>query len=283
MDNLSSGKTSNLGSIAPSVEFIQADIRSKEDCQRACSGVEFVFHVAAIASVPASVADPRTSSEVNIDGTLHILEAARDQKCKRVIYASSSSAYGNSPESPKLESLRPQPLSPYAVQKLAAEMYCQAFTECYGLETLSLRYINVFGPRQDPAGQYAAAIPAFVTAAVKGQAPTVFGDGDQTRDFTYIDNVVDANMLAMEAAQASGEAMNIACGRGISINEVIQTVYRVLNRPVQIHYAEPRVGDVRHSTADITLAQRRLGYSPRVDLEQGLRLAIDWYLANVPS
>jgi UDP-glucose 4-epimerase len=236
-----------------------------------------VFHEAAVPSVPKSVDDPQTSHDANINGTFNVLRAAVARKVRRVIYAASSSAYGDTEVSPKNEGIRPDPLSPYAAQKLAGETYARAFFACYGLETISLRYFNVFGARQDPASQYAAAIPAFVSAIIRGTPPTVYGDGEQTRDFTYIDNVVHANMLAMDVDRTSGQCVNVASGGAVSVNQAIATINRVLGTNVRPRYAPARTGDVRHSSADIRLARELLGYQPIVDFEEGLRRAIEYY------
>ena len=277
LDNLTTGHRNNLVAVSGSIEFVEGDLRSEEACERACRGVEFVFHQAACVSVPRSVADPMGSHAVNVRGTLNLLRAAHKADCRRVVYASSSSAYGNTPESPKRESMRPRPLSPYAVQKLTGEMYCAAFFECYGLETVALRYFNVFGPRQDPLSPYSAAIPAFVRAAWSGNAAVVYGDGEQTRDFTFVENVVDANLLAMEASGVRGQCLNIACGRGISVNEVLAAIRRVMGRPLEARYEPARKGDVLHSRADIGEAKRLLGYEPRVDFDTGLKKAVEFY------
>ncbi len=277
LDDFSSGKRANLEPIASRVELIEGDLRRPDDCRRACDGIEIVFHEGAVPSVPRSVADPVTSHQVNVDGTFNLLLAARDARCRRVVFAASSSAYGESPELPKRESARPDPLSPYALQKLAGEYYCRVFAECYGLETLSLRYFNVFGPRQDPTSQYSAAIPAFVTAVLRNEPPTVYGDGEQTRDFTYIDNVVHANLLAAAVPHTRGEAVNVACGERVSVNRIIRQINDLLGRNVAPHYVDARPGDVKHSLADITLAKMIIGYEPVVTFEEGLRRAIDWY------
>lgn len=277
LDNLSMGSERNLAHLSDRIEFIKGDIRDLQTCQTACEGVEFVFHQAAMGSVPKSVADPQTSHECNIDGTLNMLRASVDKKVRRFIYAGSSSAYGDTAESPKHEGILPCPLSPYAVQKLAAEHYARAFFHCYGLESISLRYFNVFGPRQDPRGAYAAAIPAFVAAILKGESPTIFGDGKHSRDFTYIDNVVLGNVLAMQADRTCGEAVNIAYGGQITINEVIATINRVLETNIVPKYVEARAGDVLHSCADIRLARELLGFEPTVPFEEGLRMAIEYY------
>jgi UDP-glucose 4-epimerase len=277
LDNFSTGHRSNLEPLLRRIELIEADLRDAGACARACAGVEVIFHEAALGSVPKSVDDPQTSHDVNINGTFHMLRAAVEHKVRRFLYAGSSSAYGDTEVSPKVETLRPRPLSPYAVQKLTGEEYCHAFFVCYGLETITLRYFNVFGPRQDPKSQYAAAIPAFVSSILRGQPPTVYGDGEQSRDFTYIDNVVDGNLLAMGLPRTHGEVLNLACGGQITINEVIAAINRALETRVQAHHVADRPGDVRHSCADITLARSVLGFAPQVSFEEGLRRAIDYY------
>ena len=276
LDNLSAGFRENLDG-AGQVEFLVDDLRNADACRRACHGIEFVFHQAAVVSVPKSVDDPQTSHDVNLNGTFNLLQAAVRQKVRRFIYAASSSAYGESKESPKHERIVPEPLSPYAVQKLACEQYARAFHECFGLETLSLRYFNVFGPRQDPNSPYAAAISAFAMAILRGKPPTIYGDGEQTRDFTYIDNVVHGNMLAMSVARTRGECVNVACGNQISVNQTIAAINRLLGTNVKAHYVPPRAGDIKHSCADIRLAKELLGYEPQVSFEDGLRRAIDYY------
>jgi UDP-glucose 4-epimerase len=277
IDNFSTGRRANLAHLGSRVEILEADIRRPEDCLRACDDVDYVFHQAALPSVPKSVADPVASHETNISGTLFLLQAAVRGKVRRFIYAASSSAYGDKDESPKHEEMSPAPLSPYAVQKLAGEHYCRAFCECYGLDTLSIRYFNVFGPRQDPASQYAAAIPAFVTAILRGTPPTVYGDGEQTRDFTYIENVVHGNVRAMEVARCGGGTINLACGQAVTVNAVIAAINDLLGARVAPKHVDPRPGDVRHSCASIERARRLLGYSPIVSFEEGLRRAIDYY------
>ncbi len=281
MDDFSTGHRRNLDLIANKIEILPCDFRYEEECLRACMDVEFVFHQGAIPSVPKSVDNPQASHDANVNGTFNLLGAAVHHKVKRFIYAASSSAYGNSDVSPKHEGIKPAPLSPYAVQKLTGEHYCRAFTECYGLETISLRYFNVFGPRQDPKSQYAAAIPAFVTSMLHGEPPIVYGDGEQTRDFTYIDNVVHGNLLAMKAANTQGESVNVACGGQLSVNRVIAEINRLLGTRVKPLYVPHRAGDVMHSCADIRLAGRLLGFTPTVSFEQGLRLAIDYYRSLV--
>ncbi len=277
LDDFSTGKRANLAPFLSRIELIEGDIRAAETCARACQGVEVVFHEAALPSVPKSLADPVTTHDVNVNGTLHLLVAARDAGVRRFIYAASSSAYGETPTLPKVETIPPEPLSPYAVQKLLGEQYCQVFSRCYGLQTLSLRYFNVFGPRQDPTSQYAAAIPAFVTAILRGEPPVVYGDGEQTRDFTYVDNVVEANLLAAAAKRTQGEVLNIACGEHVSVNRVIREINRLLRRDVQPRYAPARPGDIRDSWADIGRARRMLDYHPTVSFGEGLSRAIDWY------
>ena len=280
LDNLTTGKRENLADAVDAIDFIEGDFRDPATCDRACDGIDVVFHEGALPSVPKSVDDPPASHEANVNGTFNILLAARDAGVKRVVYAASSSAYGDTPTLPKIEDMLPTPLSPYAVQKLTGEYYCKAFYDCWGLQTLSLRYFNVFGPRQDPASQYAAAIPAFVTAILKGEPPTIYGDGEQTRDFTHIDNVVHANLLAADAAETHGEVVNIACGERVSINQIIAEINRLLGKSVTPNYVEPRAGDVKHSLADISLARKVIGFEPKIAFDEGLQLAIEWYAEN---
>lgn len=283
LDNFSTGKRANLAGVSAAIELVEGDLRDEGVCHRACDGIEFVFHEAAIPSVPVSVADPVPSHEANIGGTFNMLRGAVAHKVRRFIYAGSSSAYGNAAESPKHERLASCPLSPYAVQKLAGEMYARAFFECYGLETISLRYFNVFGERQDPKSQYAAAIPAFVTAILRGEAPTIYGDGEQTRDFTHIENVVHGNLLAMKMARAAGQTVNVACGGQVTVNEVIAAINRALGTQVKPKYAPARAGDVKHSCADIRLAKELLGFESLVSFEDGLARAIDYYKSLAPK
>jgi len=280
LDNFSTGKRSNLAPVESRIELMEGDLRSSGDCRRACAHIDVVFHEGAVPSVPKSVEDPVTSHTANIDGTFNLLEAARAAKCRRVVYAASSSAYGDVPTLPKHEGQAPQPLSPYGVQKLTGEYYCRAYFECFALETIALRYFNVFGPRQDPASQYAAAIPAFVTAILADRPPTIYGDGEQTRDFTYIDNVVHANILSAEAKKTAGQAVNVACGESISINRIVARINEHLGKNVKPRYAPPRAGDVRDSLADIGLARKIIGYEPAVSFDDGLRRTIDWYREN---
>lgn len=281
IDNFATGKRKNLEPWLDKIDLIEGDIRNPDDCQRACDGADVVLHEAAIPSVPKSVADPVTSHTVNVDGTFNMLSAARDAKVRRFVYAASSSAYGDTEVSPKHEQLLPGPKSPYAVAKLVGEYYCRTFYECFGLQTVSLRYFNVFGPRQDPKSQYAAAIPAFATAILQDRSPTVFGDGEQSRDFTYIENVIEANLLAAEADATQGEAVNIACGSSVTINAIIARINDLLGKSVASNHADPRAGDVRHSLADVSLAEKVIGYTPKVQFDEGLRRAIDWYVENV--
>lgn len=281
LDNFATGKKENLSEITDRIELIEGDIRNLATCQSACADMEVVLHQAALGSVPRSVADPITSNAVNITGTVNMLWAAKEAKVRRFVFAASSSAYGESPTLPKQEDMIPLPISPYAVTKLTCEHYCQVFYKAYGLETLSLRYFNVFGPRQDPTSQYAAVIPAFVSALLKDRQPIVFGDGEQTRDFTYVQNVINANMLAAEAPNAQGQVVNIACQQRVSLNQILVILRELLNKDIPAKYADLRPGDVRDSLADITRAKKVLGYSPQIDFEQGLRLAIDWYKKNL--
>ena len=280
LDNFTTGKRENIAPFLDRMELIEGDIADPDICRRACDGVEVVFHQAAMPSVPKSVEDPVTSHRTNIDGTFNLLVAARDAGVRRFVYAASSSAYGETETLPKIESILPDPLSPYGVQKLTGEQYCTVFAKCYGLSTLSLRYFNVFGPRQDPKSQYAAAIPAFITAILRDEAPLVYGDGEQTRDFTHIDSVVHANMLAARADETQGEVMNAACGERITINEVIAEINRVLGKQVKSKHVDERAGDIKHSWADIGLAERLIGFKPLVSFADGLRSVIDWYKEN---
>ncbi len=276
LDNFSTGNRANLADVLDDVELVEGDIQSYERAHSAVRGVEIVLHQAAMPSVPRSVQDPLTSNAVNVVGTLNVMLASRDSGVRRVVFASSSSVYGATPQLPKQESLPALPISPYAVAKLAGEGYCRSFHEVYGLETVALRYFNVFGPRQDPTSQYAAVVPNFIAAALTGQAPMVFGDGEQSRDFTYVDNVVAANLLAMDG-DATGLAMNIACGERISLNRLLATIAELTGRSIEPTHLPARMGDVRHSHADISLAAERLGYRPSIQLEEGLRHTIAHY------
>jgi len=275
LDNFSTGRRSNLDSVAAHVEVVEGDIRSYERASTAARGCDMVFHLAALPSVPRSVQDPLTSHESNVTGLLNVMLAARDAEVRRVIYASSSSVYGANVALPKREDMTPLPISPYAVAKLAGEGYCRAFSEVYGLEAVAIRYFNVFGPRQDPRSQYAAVIPNFIRALMSGQAPVIFGDGEQSRDFTYVENVVDANVLAGDALGAAGGVYNVACGQSATINELVAELRDQLESDVQPVYRPSRPGDVRHSMADISAARRDLGYEPSVGLREGLSRTIE--------
>ena len=276
LDNFSTGKRDNLLPFQDQVELVEGDIRSYHIVRAAVEGVDFILHQAALPSVPRSINDPLTTNEVNVVGTLNILNAAKDVGVKRIVYASSSSIYGDLETMPKTEDMLPKPLSPYAVSKLAGEKYCQVFTKLYGLETVALRYFNVFGPRQDPASQYSAVIPKFIKMLQQGKSPTVFGDGEQSRDFTFVQNVVHANMLACgEGLESlSGEVFNIAFGKRITINALVEKINAILGTHVDPVYAEPRSGDVKHSLANIGKARQFLGYEPEIDFEEGLRRTI---------
>jgi len=281
IDDLSTGHRENISEIGGDIDFIQASLTDSKALSRALEDVELVFHEAAIPSVPRSVAKPKETHEASVNATFSLLLAARDQGARRMVYAASSSAYGDQPELPKHEKMRPDPLSPYAVAKLVGEYYCQVFSRVYGLETVSLRYFNVFGPRQDPGSQYSGVISRFIDALLNGKQPTIYGDGEQSRDFTYISNVVDANLKAAESAAAIGQVINIANGERVTINEVFEMVKKLTGRAeIQAEYAPPRTGDVRDSLADLSHARSLLGYSPQVGLEQGLRLTIDWWASS---
>ena len=281
VDNLLTGKKSNLAGVIDKIEFIQADMGDSEVAQSAMKDIDVVLHEGALPSVPVSIDDPAATHKHCVDATFTLLLAARDAGIKRFVYAASSSAYGDAPTSPKVETMPASPLSPYAVAKLTGEYYCSVFCKIFGLETVSLRYFNVFGPFQDPASQYAAAIPAFVTAILKDEPPTIYGDGEQSRDFTYIDNVVDANLLAARAKHTQGEVVNIACGQAVTVNEIIDMINNLLGKSVKPTYTPSRPGDVKHSLADITAAKKLIDYKPKVSFNDGLRLAIDWYKANL--
>jgi nucleoside-diphosphate-sugar epimerase len=283
IDNLLTGRESNLADIRSRIDFVKADMGDYDVARNAMVGMDVVLHQGALPSVPRSIEDPAACHRHCADATFNLLLAARDSGIKRFVYAASSSAYGDTPTLPKVETMRPNPLSPYAAAKLMGEYYCSVFYKAYGLQTVSLRYFNVFGPYQDPASQYAAAIPAFVTSIMKGQSPVVYGDGEQTRDFTYVVNVVHANLLAATAAETKGEVVNIACGERISVNGTISLINELLGTSVAPRYMPARVGDVKHSLADIGLAGQVLGFAPVVSFRDGLRNAIEWYRANLVS
>ena len=279
LDNFSTGKRENLifHEAYPSLEIIEGDICDPSVCQRAMKDIEYVFHQAALASVQRSVEDPLSSNAVNVGGTLNILFSARDAGVKKLIYASSSSIYGDTPTLPKKEDMPPNPLSPYALQKYVGEQYCRLFFQLYGLETISLRYFNIFGPKQDPTSIYSAVIPKFIDALVKGHPPMIFGDGEQSRDFTYIDNVVQANLLAMSAEHLNGEVVNIACGKRTSLNQLLNILKGILGSKVSPVYQEPRKGDVKHSLADISRGKKILNYDPKIGIEVGLRKTVEYF------
>jgi nucleoside-diphosphate-sugar epimerase len=279
VDNFSTGKRENIAEILHRIDFHESDILDLDAMGKACTGVDFVLHQAAIPSVPKSVLDPLASNHANIDGTVNVLVAARDAKVKRVVYAASSSVYGDTPTLPKHEGMKPDPISPYAVAKLASEHYMISFYRCYGLETVSLRYFNVFGPRQDPSSPYSGVLAKFITQMLRGEQPTIFGDGEQSRDFTYIDNTVEANLLACQApaAKAAGQVFNIATGRRITLNETFKSLQRLTSYSGEAAYAPERGGDIKHSLADISRAETALGYRPTVDFEEGLKRTVEWY------
>ena len=281
LDNLLTGKKSNLADCFDKIEFIEADMGDPAVAAKAVKNVDVVLHQGALPSVPKSVDDPVATNRHCVDATITMLIAARDAGVKRFVYAASSSAYGDTPTLPKVETMPSTPLSPYAVAKLAGENYCTAFFKCYGFETISLRYFNVFGPYQDPTSQYAAAIPAFVTSILKDEPPTIYGDGEQSRDFSYIDNVVEANLLAARAPKTAGEIINIACGESVTINQIIEMINEIVGKNVKPIYTDPRPGDVKHSLADISLAQEIIGYKSVISFKAGLEKAIDWYSKNL--
>jgi len=279
IDNFFSGKRENLAEVAADIDLQEGDVRDDAALERALAGVELVFHEAAIPSVPRSLVDPLSSNEANITATLKLLHYAKKAGVRRVVYAASSSAYGDTPTLPKVETMRPAPLSPYAVSKLAGEHYCQVYASAYGLETVSLRYFNVFGARQDPKSEYAAVIPRFVTAALAGEGVTIFGDGTQSRDFCFIENTVEANLQASSAPadQVSGRVFNVACGEATTLNQVVELLGGIVGRKIPVEYAPGRVGDVKHSLADVTEARTRLGYKGAVSFVEGLRRSVAWY------
>jgi nucleoside-diphosphate-sugar epimerase len=281
-DNFSTGKRPNVRAFEKKAEIIEGDLRNPEHVKRAVAGVRYVLHLGAMPSVPRSVEDPATSHDVNITGTLNLLIAARDAKCRRVVFSSSSSVYGDTPALPKSEDMTPSPLSPYAVHKITGEYYCRIFWQLYGLETVSLRYFNVFGPRQDPQSAYAAVIPRFITAILQDTPPTVFGNGKQSRDFSHIQNVIEANLAACEAPkEALGESFNIACGGRVTLLDLIATINKIAGKNIAPKFDPPRVGDILHSHADIAKARKLLGWTPGVDFDEGIRKALAWYQQQV--
>ena len=283
LDNFFTGKPDNLkfpdmpDDLLANLEIMEGDIGDLSICQKATDGIEYVLHQAAIPSVPRSVALPLESNRANTDGTLNLLVAARDAGVKRFIFASSSAVYGNAPGFPRKETIAPDPLSPYAVQKLTAEHYLRVFYQLYGLETVSLRYFNVFGPHQDPNSEYSAVIPRFIKVLLTGTQPTIYGDGEQSRDFTYVDNVVYGNLLAIDAPDAPGKVMNLACGSQLTVNQLLHLLRRITASATQALYTDPRPGDVRHSWADITVSEQVLNYKTQVPLEEGLRRTVDYF------
>jgi nucleoside-diphosphate-sugar epimerase len=279
IDNLSTGNRANLSDILPKIDFRQADILDPAAIADACRGVDYIFHEAAIPSVPKSVKDPVSSNRACVDGTVSVLVAARDSKVKRVVYAASSSAYGDTPTLPKHEDMTPNPISPYAVAKLAGEYYMTSFYRCYGLETVSLRYFNIFGPYQDPSSPYSGVLAKFITSMLKGEEPTIFGDGEQSRDFTYIDNAVSANLLACHApaAQVAGKMCNVATGTRFTLNETFELLKKPTAYSGGIKYGPEREGDVKHSLADISRAEKCFGYKTLVSFEEGLHRTVEWY------
>jgi UDP-glucose 4-epimerase len=281
LDNFSTGRRSNLESLIGEVEVVEGDIQSAERAYTAVRGCDVVLHQAALPSVPRSIQDPLTSHASNVTGLLNVMLAARDAGVRRVIFASSSSVYGANRELPKREEMTPMPISPYAVAKLAGEGYCRAFGEVYGLETVAIRYFNVFGPRQDPRSQYAAVVPNFITAMLRGEGPVIYGDGEQSRDFTYVENVVQANVLAIDAAGVDGHVYNVACGERVTLNELVAELRDLLKCDATPIYREPRPGDVRHSLADISAARRDLAYEPTVLLREGLNRTVDHFRSEL--
>ena len=280
LDDLSAGKEENLARVRQKIDFRIGSITDLATVQSACKGADYVIHLAARTSVPRSVKDPLETNRVNIDGTLNVLVAARDAKVRRFVYAASSSAYGETPTLPKIESMQPAPISPYGVTKYVGELYAQVFGRVYGLENACVRYFNVFGPRQDPTSQYSGVLARFMLAVLQGQQPVVYGDGEQSRDFTYIDNVVDETLRACEAAGASGMVFNGGTGARITLNQVLKQLENITGKKVAARYEPPRNGDIRDSQADISLARKALGYEPSVQFEEGLRRTWAWYEAS---
>ena len=285
LDDLSSGKVQNLSGATGKIELLQHSITDLDKLREACRGVDYVLHLGARTSVPRSVKDPLETNRINVDGTLNVLVAARDAKVKRVVFAGSSAVYGETPTLPKREGMPPAPISPYGVSKFAGEIYGQVFQRCYGLEFVSLRYFNVFGPRQDPGSAYSGVLSLFNQAVLDGTQPVVYGDGEHSRDFTYVGNVVEANLLACESKRAAGLAINIGTGSRYTLNQTLALLEKITGRPAKANYAPPREGDIRDSQADITLARDVLGYNPRFGFEEGLKHTWDWFRTsqNAPS
>ena len=277
LDDLSSGKEENLTEVRNKITFMKGSITDLDTVQKAMQQAEYVIHLAARTSVPRSVKDPLETNRINVEGTLNVLVAARDNKVKRVVFAASSSAYGETPTLPKVETMQPQPISPYGVSKYVGELYAYAFGKCYGIENVCLRYFNIFGPRQDPDSPYSGVLSRFATAFLEGQQPTVFGDGEQTRDFTFVENAVQANLLACEASGASGKVFNVGTGGRVSLNQTLQLLRKISGKKLEAKYDPPRDGDIRDSQADITRTRQVLGYEPTVFFEEGLERTFGWY------
>ncbi|MDA0834766.1 MAG: SDR family oxidoreductase [Planctomycetota bacterium] len=283
LDNLCTGSLDNLSHLGDKVEAVIGDLTDRNKVNEAIDGVDVVFHQAALASVPRSIDKPMDTHAACVTGTITLLDCCRLSNVKRVVYAGSSSAYGNQPVMPKHEGQVPQVLSPYAAAKLAGELYCESFAACYPLETVRIRYFNVFGPRQDPNSPYSAVIPLFVAALLSGKQPTIYGDGLQSRDFTYVDNVVHANLLAAHAENVSGQVYNVACGASLNLLDLLREICRLLDKPFDPLFAPPRIGDVKHSWADISAAERDLGYKALVELKEGLRVTVEYYAEKFHS
>jgi len=277
VDNFLTGKRENLARVVSKIELVEGDIRDFSLCQKITREIDWIFHQAALPSVPRSVEDPGLSNEINVTGTLNLLIAAREAAVKKFIFASSSSVYGDDQNLPKKEDILGQPLSPYAITKRVGEMYCLVFNQLYGLSTICLRYFNIFGPRQDPHSQYAAVIPNFIQRMIESRPPVIFGDGFQSRDFTYVANVVEANIRAAEVTEVEKRIFNIACGQRITVMELVEWINRILGKDIKPVFDPPRPGDIKHSYADISLAQKYLDYQPKVNFEAGLRATIKWY------
>jgi len=285
VDNFSTGKRENLEGILEQIDFREADLADLDALHGACRGVDYVFHEAAIPSVPKSVLEPLASNRANVDGTVQLLVAARDARVKRVMYAASSSAYGDTPTLPKHEGMLPDPISPYAVAKLAGEHYMTSFYRCYGLETVSLRYFNIFGPRQDPTSPYSGVLAKFITQMLDDEQPTIFGDGTQSRDFTYIENAVHANLLAAKApaSEVAGQVFNVATAERADLNQTFTLLKKITGYLGEVRYGPERAGDVKHSLADLSRSRKYLGYQPQVELEEGLRRTVDWYRGELKA
>lgn len=283
LDDLTTGHAENLSLARPKIDWQQKDIRDLREIRPCFQGVDYVIHLAAIPSVPRSVEDPLTSNAVNLDGTLHVLVAARDAGAKRLVFSASSAAYGDHPDLPRVESQEPRPLSPYALAKLAGEYYCQIFTRVYGLETVALRYFNIFGPRQAPDSPYSGVLSLFIAAYLQGTVPVIYGDGEQSRDFTYVDNAVEATLRACESPASVGKVINVGTGERHTLNETICLLNDIFGKQVQPRYDVPRAGDVQHSHADIRLAREVLGYEPRVGFQEGLQRTVEWCRSNAIS